>query len=49
MLERELSTKIAAGGAIEVGGYRSRGMENALLERELSEKISAGSYRSKGL
>ena len=34
MLERELSGDTAAGGYIEVGGYRSRGLKEPVMERE---------------
>ena len=33
--------------AIEVGGYRSRGLEWAVLERELPGDAAAGGYRSR--
>ena len=50
MLEIELTGDIAAG-TIEVGSYRRRGLEKAVLERErgLSGDVAVGAYRSRGL
>ena len=36
-------------GAVEVGGYRSMGLETAVLDGELSCYTAAGSHRSGGL
>ena len=36
-------------GTIEVGGYRSMGLDGPVLKRELSEDIAAGGYGSRGL
>ena len=53
MLERGLWGYTAAvsytSRGLEVEGYRSRGLERAVLERELSGDIAAEGYRSKGL
>ena len=37
LLERELSGGYSSSGAIEVGGYRSRGLEKSVLESAAGE------------
>ena len=42
-MERALSGETAAG-AVEVGGYRSRDLERAVLERERERERPFGGY-----
>ena len=44
---RESIRRIQQQEAIELGGYKNRGLERSVLEGELPEDTAAGSYRSR--